>query len=334
MLVHRRTAVPLARPRRLTLPSSGPRRPSPQQARLRAALARAGLTPASALPPASAGRAEEACIQPARLLEHAELRAIDVGPPEPWPESVAFLDGTQRSEIVAYAGAAPLVLAEARAAVLERRERRLHLAVLCERRMLLGRREALAAAGAALGALEAVPVDPEGPVHPVRDLVDIGQALDEVRGALEREARAAYRDRSDAWLVVDGSLAESPVAAADLRTVAVSKSHATLPFEGEALERYLRLPHGHRSSLFEPASRRFAPVHAWALRLWPWEGRDLLHGLVRVEVAQANGVPETADRLSRWLMAERAPVSAPDRRWDRLLYGIHRVEEFLRSRES
>jgi hypothetical protein len=116
--------------------------------------------------------------------------------------------------------------------------------------------------------------------------------------------------------------------------VGVSKSHATLPFEGEALERYLRLPPGHRSSIFVPASRRVVPVRAWALRLWPWEGRDLLHGLVRVEVAPDNGTPEVADRLSRWLLAERAPVSAPDPRWDRLLYGIRRVEEFLRSRAS
>jgi hypothetical protein len=111
----------------------------------------------------------------------------------------------------------------------------------------------------------------------------------------------------------------------------VVKSHATLPFDGPDLERYLRLPQGHRSSLFAPASRRFAPVTAWALRLWPWEGKDLFHGLIRVEVAPENGVPARADELSRWLLAERAPVSTPDPRWDRLLYGIHGVETYLKA---
>jgi hypothetical protein len=73
-------------------------------------------------------------------------------------------------------------------------------------------------------------------------------------------------------------------------------------------------------------------VLAWALRLWDWETRDLFHGLVRIEVAPANGVPAIADLLSRRLLAERAPISTPDPRWDRLLYGMHSVEQYLRSR--
>jgi len=72
-------------------------------------------------------------------------------------------------------------------------------------------------------------------------------------------------------------------------------------------------------------------VHAWALRLWPWEGKDLFHGLVRIEVAPVNGTPAMAGLLSRWLLAERAPISTPDARWDRLLYGIHSVETYLRA---
>jgi hypothetical protein len=35
------------------------------------------------------------------------------------------------------------------------------------------------------------------------------------------------------------------------------------------------------------------------------------------------------DELSRWILAERAPVSTPDVRWDRLLHGIRAVEEYL-----
>jgi hypothetical protein len=234
---------------------------------------------------------------------------------------------------VAYCGAAPVLLATIRAAVLERRDRHLRAVILRERFLCVGRRQALDAAGDVLAGLDRVETDDTQPAHPVRDLVQASHAIDEARGALEREAALGYRMRSDGWLVVDGSLAEIPAAATDQRMVAVSKSHSTLPFDGEELERYLRLPVGHRSSIFTPASRRFVPVRAWALRLWHWEGRDLLHGLVRVEVTPAMGITEQADELSRWLLAERAPVSAPDQRWDRLLYGVRRVEEFLRARD-
>ena len=132
--------------------------------------------------------------------------------------------------------------------------------------------------------------------------------------------------------MLDGSLAVSPRWAADPRMVAISKSHSVLPFDGSDLEQYLRLPCAHRSSVYAPATRSLAPVRAWGLRLWPWEGKDLLHGLVRVEVAPANESTERANEISRWILAERAPVSAPDRRWDRLLYGIYSVEQYLRAR--
>jgi len=48
-------------------------------------------------------------------------------------------------------------------------------------------------------------------------------------------------------------------------------------------------------------------------------------------VAPINGTTGMADRISRWLLAERAPISAPDPRWDRMLYGIRSVEEFLKA---
>lgn len=78
----------------------------------RRTLAARGLTPASAVPDASGGRVEEACLRPARLVEDGELAWHAVGHAEAWPGTLAFLDGVQRSELVAYAGAAPLVAGE------------------------------------------------------------------------------------------------------------------------------------------------------------------------------------------------------------------------------
>lgn len=301
---------------------------------IRRAVRARGLTPATVTPEASGGRLEEACIRPARVVEGDSLRMIAFGLAEPWPGSLAYLDGVQRSEILAYDGSAPIVVAEIAAAVRERRDRRLHTVAEARRVVALGRPSALAAAGDALGQLEPIPLSDEEPPHPLRDLVNAGHAVDQARGALEVVAGDRYRSVSDGWLVLDGSLAVSPRWAEDPRMVAISKSHSTLPFDGADLERYLRLPCAHRSSVYAPATRSLAPVRAWGLRLWPWEGKDLLHGLVRVEVAPANESTEQANQISRWILAERAPVSAPDRRWDRLLYGIHSVEQYLKARRA
>ncbi|HEU5304134.1 MAG TPA: hypothetical protein VFU40_05770 [Gemmatimonadales bacterium] len=290
------------------------------------------MTPATVVPEASGGRMEEASIRPARLVEGVSLAAIPVGPAEPGPDPLAYLDGVQRSEVIAYAGAAPIVAGEIAAAVRERHDRRLRTACEQRRFVVLARPAALASAGDALTALEPIPLPDAEPTHPLRDLINASEALDQARGALEVAVADRYRARADAWLIVDGSLSETPRWAADPRMVAISKSHSILPFAGSDLERYLRLPCGHRSSIYAPVTRTLAPVRAWGLRLWPWEGKDLLHGLIRIEVAPVNGTPELADAISRWILAERAPVSAPDRRWDRLLYGISSVEQYLRAR--
>jgi len=298
---------------------------------LRRAVRARGLTPATLVPEASGGRLEEACIRPARIIEGDSLRMIPIGGAEAWPGSLAYLDGIQRSEIIAYDGSAPILVAEIAAAVRERQDRQLRTSVEARRMVALGRPSALAAAGDALNELQAIPLPDDEPPHPLRDLVNAGHAVDQARGALEVVVGDRYRAASDGWLILDGSLAVSPRWAADPRMVAISKSHSTLPFDGTDLEQYLRLPCAHRSSVYAPATRSLAPVRAWGLRLWPWEGKDLLHGLVRVEVAPANESTEQADQISRWVLAERAPVSAPDRRWDRLLYGIHSVEQYLKA---
>ena len=299
---------------------------------LRRAVRLKGLVSATAVPEASSGRLEEASIRPARLTEGRALRTIAFGSPEDWPDTVAYLDGIQRSEIIGYAGSAPLFVAELAAAVRERRDRRLQTVIEARRTVVLARPAALAAAGEAVASLEAIPLPDTEPAHPLRDLLNAGEALDQERGALEIAVGGRYRDRSDGWLIVDGTLSVSPEWAEDPSMVAISKSHSILPFYGADLEQYLRLPSGHRSSVFAPATRSRAPVRAWGLRLWPWDGKDLLYGLVRVEVAPSNGSTDRADAISRWIMADRAPVSAPDRRWDRLLYGMSSVEQYLKAR--
>src|SRR4051794_22020908 len=98
--------------------------PTINLAHLRRILAVRGLTPASVVTEPGPGRME-GHVRPARLVEGEALAWHPVGPPEPWPGTLAFLDGIQRSDLVAYAGAAPILVGEVAAAVRERRDRRL-----------------------------------------------------------------------------------------------------------------------------------------------------------------------------------------------------------------
>lgn len=297
---------------------------------LRRALTAAGVMPASSRPPGSQGRTEEAATRPATLIEDQQVRSRPVGPATPCPGPLAFLDGVQQHQVVGYAGSSPLVAATVAAAVRLRTGRELKTVVELQERLLLGRPAALAEAPAVPG-YRPIALPDDDPEHPIRDLDAAVAEVDDARSRLEVAAGDQFRRRSDGWLVVDGSLAQSPNWADDGRMLGVAKSHATLPFEGADLATYLRLPEGHRSSVFQPASRRVAPVYAWGLRLWDWTGRDLLFGLVRVEAAPREDTMARADEFSRWLLAERSPISAPDARWDRLLYGIHSVEAYLRA---
>ena len=68
---------------------------------------------------------------------------------------------------------------------------------------------------------------------------------------------------------------------------------------------------------------------SWYLRLRDPAGRSPLFGLVRVETALADDITVRADLVSRWLLAERTPVSLPDQRWDVMVYGIRECEQYL-----
>lgn len=300
--------------------------------RLRQAVVSRGFTPATWTPVASEGRAEEATIQVAELIETGRpIAGSPVGDPNECPGPIAFLDGTQRYEIVGYAGVTPIVHATIAAAVMVRVDRQLKVFARHERRLVVSREAVLDTLQAELEGAAAVAIPDRNAPHVVADLQLASREVDKYRGHLEVEAGIAFRAESDAWLVVDGSLGDSREWANDPRMIGVCKSHATLPFDGADLEAYLRIAPGHRSPVFQPKGHRYFPVYSWALRLRPWEGKDLLHGLVRLEAAPTPATVDSADLISRWLLAERSPVSMPDPRWDRLLYGIRSVEQYLRA---
>jgi hypothetical protein len=228
----------------------------------------------------------------------------------------------------------PLLAARVSAGVRLREDRRTKGIVAQDQVVLVGREAALAVFGPLPATVRAIPIVHDDPPHPIGDLERARALVDRARVELELGVARAFRsDRPDTWLIVDGSITASTEWSTDPRMLGVIKSHSTLWFADEELEIYLTLPAGHRTSVFVPKTRHVTPVHSWALRLWPWQGHDLMHGLVRVETAEHADIAERANQLARWLMAERAPL-ADDARQDRLLYGVHDVERWLRARSA
>jgi hypothetical protein len=191
-----------------------------------------------------------------------------------------------------------------------------------------GVRAALEASG-----IELVDV-PTAEAQPGRAQEALRQTTENARVSIEKELGEAHLGSlaSDEWLVIDGVLSESATLARHPRTLGVIKSHGAQYFEGDALDRALTIPPLSRSSVFRPRGRARHEVFSWYLRLWPWEGRHILFGLVRIEARADAATVMTAGATSGWLARERAPLSTPDVRWDRLLYPIHDVESYLKAR--
>ncbi len=299
-----------------------------------------GVTPASFLPDASVGRTAEPEEIPGsgvELVEDDELQVHPVTRTDP-PAGLAFLDGIQQWKVIGYDGVTPIAFAHVAAAV--RRvglDRRMVTAAMSSREIVLApesvltdeRRRAIDAAG-----LEAVPVAAD-PGQPAAAIEALRRTVHHERQSLEKTLGEAAVTQlgADQWLVVDGQVSVSATLARHARTIGVIKSHGAQFLEGRHLERALTVPAGHRTSVFRVlGGHGRTAVDSWYLRLWPWEGHDLHYGLVRVETrAHADAIAQ-ASWVGGWLLALRAPLAAPDARFDRLLYPVHDVETFLRSR--
>jgi len=301
------------------------------------AIVAAGVVPASYIPESSLGRPDEEVV-PAELVEGDALRAYALPDGAVIPVPVSFLDGIQHWKVVGHAGATPVVRAHVAAAVRRRGpDRRLRTAAERSRELAITHLAALpAVARRALeqSGVEVVDLPASDLGQPSRLLRAARVRVDRAREAVERELaeECVARLGPHEWLVVDGLLSDSAVTAEHPRTLGVIKSHGTQFFSGDDLELALTLPEKHRTSVFLPQSHQHQRVYSWYLRMWPWEGNDLLYGLVRVEARAHADTLAVAGAISAWLVRERAPVSTPDARFDRLLYPIHDVETYLRSR--
>jgi len=275
------------------------------------------------------------------IVEDSELQTHAIRPsPQPLiPSPVSFLNGIQRWSVVVYDGVAPIVAAYVAAAVCRRDERGvLHATFERSRAFAVAPLDRLSPTlrpvlQQAVPDIE--PLDGELVGQPARYLDQVESTVRRARAHLERELAEAATAAlgADEWLVLDGLLSRSPAVARHPRALGVIKSHGAQFLDGRGLERALTLPAGFRTSVFAVrGGHTRTEVYSWYLRLWPWEGNDLQYGLLRIEGRADSETIARASALSGWLLAERAPLATPATRWDRLLYPLHHVEEYLKAR--
>jgi len=280
----------------------------------------------------------------ATVLEGGPLRAQRVFDP-PVVGFRAFLDGTQRSELVSFLpGGVPVVLGRVAAVVRERRNHRMHTwhRPLAESRLYCARQLVSPVAWEVLRAAfgsDLVDITDDGTglgTHPFALRDAAVHRVQAHREELEQRLAERWCNMEHDPLFIDGGISGSEKVAVSTCTVGVVKSHRTLYAEGEALTAILSLGPRERSSVFRITSPRRTTVASWYLRLRDPRGHDPMWGLVRVEIAYPP--PQDLDRIgaragevSRWILAESSPLALPDARWDKMVYGVRDCEEFLRA---
>lgn len=273
----------------------------------------------------------------AEVVEDATLRSIPIlGPPT--PGFSAFLDGRQETRLVAWLGPGiPLVMGTVSAGIQRRESRRLHSwgSTRVERRiyapLAVTDRHRLAEACRPLPVVDTLSADddPASGLHPALLQERARQAVARDRERCEQEVAEAWCDVRKEPLFIDGGIAGSEALSKSAAAVGVVKTHRTIYGGSNGMLAALALPQGHRTPVVRIAPRGRAPVLSWYLRLRDPAGRDAFWGLVRIEVADGSVPAERAELVSRWALAERAPLAAPDSRWDRMAYGVRAVEQTL-----
>ena len=283
-------------------------------------------------------------LLPPEILEGEIFRAIHVADPKTAKAAsgfAGFLDGTQDVRVVNQSHGIPIVWATVSAAVRARVNRRLsawpgHAPIVSRRyyiplRYVDGLESQFTSHPQVIDTARA---DASGTVpsrHPAALMEAAVQRVQQDREAIELQLAESWCARERGTLFVDGSITGSRIVSQSMCAVGVVKSHRRLYADGDAFRTLVALHAGERSSIFRVAPRSRYPVASWYVRIRNAKGRDALFGLVRVEAALGDDITTRADEISRWIVAEGAPLALPDGRWDKMAYGIRDTEEFLRA---
>ena len=282
-----------------------------------------------------------------RVIESTTVRARRIiDPPE--VGFSAFLDGAQESRAVHYADGIPIVFGRAAAVVRQRVLRRMATwkPPITSSRFYIPR----ALVSSALWnfvrdrGFEITDTSDDAELagdantsHPFSVAQRALEAVQRDREQLERQLAESWCVSQTDGVFIDGSIAGSERVASSGCAIGVIKSHRTLYVTGDAMRIVQSLALNHRSSVLRVEAYHRTAVASWYLRVRDALGHDPMWGLLRVEMAMPDAaakpdeITARADLISRWILAEMMPLSLPDSRWDKMVYGIHDCEEFLKS---
>ena len=282
-------------------------------------------------------------LQP-ELLEGSGFRAIPVADPKSLrgeSDFAAFLDGTQDVRVVNHVHGIPIVWATLSSAIRARVNRRLvswsgHPPLVRKRyylpfRYVDGIRADLQSDSRVVDTAQSDSPDKVPSRHPAALMEAAFRRVQLDRETMELSLAEEWCARETRPLYVDGSIAGSEKVSTCRLAVGVVKTHRRLYADGNAFRTLIGLRAGERSSIFRVSNRPRFPVASWYVRLRPAAGRDALFGLVRAEASISDDIVERATEISKWIIAEGAPLALPDGRWDKMAYGIRDTEEFLRA---
>lgn len=248
-----------------------------------------------------------------------------------------FLDGAERKWRAGYYGLYPLTLAHTSAALLRREDRKVH-APEAGRYLGQGLRvyapEPCAAKVQATGlAIQVVHIE-EGDTPAIVEK----KTRELIQDERERhEVDLARHFADEGWLLVDGGIGKAIEQNRRLtQIVGIVKTHTKQYFSRpDSVMKVLGMRPGQRTSLFKRKhdSKQGAEVLSCYLKLRDSAAYGPLYGLIRVEIPELESAKGRIDEIAGWILAERAPLSKPDPRFDRLLYPIRLVEEHLKARQ-
>jgi hypothetical protein len=291
------------------------------------------------------GRNDEppALIAP-ELLDDGIFRAIDVGDPKTLrakSDFAGFLDGTQNVKVVNQVDGIPIVWATVSAAIRARINRRMiswsgsspivRKAYYVPFRYVSGIDARFKSHPLVVDTAKADHSGNFPSRHPDALVEAAHKKIQLDREALESQLAELWCASENGVLFVDGSITASASVASSLNAVGVIKSHRRLYADDDSFRVLVGLSAGQRTPIFRIAPRARNPVASWYVRVRGAKGRDALFGLVRVEASITDDISSRADEVSRWIIAEGAPLALPDGRWDKMAYGIRDTEEFLRA---
>jgi hypothetical protein len=245
-----------------------------------------------------------------------------------------FLDGAEKRRLAGYARMLPMYLVHTSAALVERKDRQM-LSMSDDFYSSSFDLVVPEGAGVAqfpgLGYLRVSAPDEGDEItyrQRMRREISIKREMQEI------DVASKFRD---GCLLVDGGIGNMlDRAALGVQVVGVVKSHQHRYFSApERVRTILELKPGERTTVFrrerDPLQGREA--YSFYLRMFESPTASPLFGLIRVEVPAAEEDLRRVEEICGWLLEERAPLSLPDARYDKMIYPIRLVEQHLKARQ-